>query len=159
MVITHEPLHLDRWSFMQWKIVDVFTSFIFFNGPLKYGDGGIFKLLRWMQSLHQSIWDHKMLYADRSLEDGQVLIGSLLQKFKNMNTAGVRMLKFTFYFMERTPKPFQLVRWSFVHWKIVEIPYTFYFDHYFLCRSFFNMVVDILRLCWNKHWTTLCRIL
>jgi hypothetical protein len=41
-----------------------------------------------MQNLHQSIWDHKMLYADGSLEDEQVLIGSLLQKFKNMNTVG-----------------------------------------------------------------------
>jgi hypothetical protein len=30
----------------------------------EYGDGGIFKLLRWLQNLHQSTWNHKMLYAD-----------------------------------------------------------------------------------------------
>jgi len=55
MATTHEPLHLDKRSFVQWKIVDIPTSFIliiiFFNGPFEYGDGGIFKLLRWMQNL------------------------------------------------------------------------------------------------------------
>jgi hypothetical protein len=28
MVTTHEPLHLDKRSFVQWKIVDIPTSFI-----------------------------------------------------------------------------------------------------------------------------------
>jgi hypothetical protein len=27
MVITHEPLHLDKQNFVQWKIVDIRTSF------------------------------------------------------------------------------------------------------------------------------------
>jgi hypothetical protein len=42
---------------------------IFFNKPFEYGYDGIFKLLRWMQNLHHSTWDHKILYADRSSED------------------------------------------------------------------------------------------
>jgi hypothetical protein len=52
MATPHEPLHLDKLSFEQWKIVDIPTSFmwiiILFNGPFEYGDGGIFKLLRWI---------------------------------------------------------------------------------------------------------------
>jgi hypothetical protein len=46
------------------------TSFIriiiFFNRTFEYGDGGIFKLLRWMQNLH-----HVILCADKFLEDKQ----------------------------------------------------------------------------------------
>jgi hypothetical protein len=49
MATTHEPLHLDKRSFVQWKIFDIPTTFIwikiFFKGPFEYGDGGIFKLL------------------------------------------------------------------------------------------------------------------
>jgi len=55
MATTHEPLYLDKQSLVQWKIMDILTSFIwiiiFFNGPFEYGDGGIFKLLRWMQNI------------------------------------------------------------------------------------------------------------
>jgi hypothetical protein len=43
---THEPLHLDKRGFIQWKIVDILTSFIWiiisFNRPFGYADGGIF---------------------------------------------------------------------------------------------------------------------
>jgi hypothetical protein len=59
MVTKHEPLHLYKRSTVQWKIVNILTSFIwiitFFDGPVKYGDGGIFKLLRWMQNLHFNV--------------------------------------------------------------------------------------------------------
>jgi hypothetical protein len=55
MATTYEPLHLDKRSFVLWKIMDIPTSFIwiiiFFNAPLGYGDGGIFKLQRWIQNL------------------------------------------------------------------------------------------------------------
>jgi hypothetical protein len=33
-----------------------------------------FKLLRWMQNLHQSTWDHETLYANRSSKDEQLLM-------------------------------------------------------------------------------------
>jgi hypothetical protein len=53
-------------KFVQWNIVDKPTSFIwiiiFLNRPSEYADGGIFKLLRWMQDLHQSMWDHKTTF-------------------------------------------------------------------------------------------------
>jgi hypothetical protein len=92
MATTHEPLHLHKWSFVQWKVVDITIIFIwitiFFNGPFEYGDGEIFKLLRWMQNLHQSTWDRTYLYAGRSLEEEPLLMGPLLRKYKNMNMAG-----------------------------------------------------------------------
>jgi hypothetical protein len=81
--------------------MDIATSYIwiiiFFNGPFEYGDGGILKLLRWMQHLHQSTWDHETLYTDRSTKDKQLLVWPLLRKTKNMNKAGSWKLKFTVY--------------------------------------------------------------
>jgi hypothetical protein len=71
--------------------VDIYTSFIliiiFFNGLFEYGDGGIFKLLKWMQNLHQSTWNHEILHSDRYLENEQLLIRPLLRETKNMNMA------------------------------------------------------------------------
>jgi hypothetical protein len=37
-----------------------------------------------MQNLHQSMWDHDILYADRSSKDTQFLMRELLQKTRNM---------------------------------------------------------------------------
>jgi hypothetical protein len=129
MATTHELLHLDKQSFVLWKIVDIPTCFIwiiiFFNGPFEYGDGGIFKLLRWMQNLHQSMWDDIILYSNRYLEDEQILIRPLLWKSKNMNMVDIWQLKLTFYFMESTHELLYLVKWSFVHWKIMDIPTGF----------------------------------
>jgi hypothetical protein len=72
--------------------MDIPTSFIwiiiFFNEPFEYGDGGILKLIRWMQNLHQSTWDHKILYADRPSKGEQHLIRPLLRETKNENMAG-----------------------------------------------------------------------
>jgi hypothetical protein len=48
-----------------------------------------FKLLRWMQNLHQSMWDHGILYTDRSSKDEQLLIRPVLSKTKNTNIATV----------------------------------------------------------------------
>jgi hypothetical protein len=43
----------------------------YFDGSFEYGNGGTFKLLRWMQNLYQSMWDHEILHADRSSKDEQ----------------------------------------------------------------------------------------
>jgi hypothetical protein len=71
--------------------MDIPTSFIlnvtFFDKAFEYTDG-IFKLLRWMQNLHHSMWDHEILYADRPSEDEQLLIIPHLWKNKNTNMAG-----------------------------------------------------------------------
>jgi hypothetical protein len=122
---THEPLHLGKLSFIQWKIVDIPTSFfwiiIFFNRPFEYGNGGIFELLMWMQNLHQSMWDHRILCADRYLNDKQLLVRPLLWESKSMYMTGSWKFKFTFYFMERTHEPLHLVKRSFLHWRITDI--------------------------------------
>jgi hypothetical protein len=39
------------------------------------------KLMRWKQNLHQSTWDHEVLYVDRSLKDEQLVF----VKVENMN--------------------------------------------------------------------------
>jgi hypothetical protein len=48
-----------------------------------------FKLLRWMQNLHQSTWDHEILYTDRSSNDEQLLMRPFLSRIKNTNMAAV----------------------------------------------------------------------
>jgi hypothetical protein len=47
-----------------------------------------FKLLRWMQKLPQSSWDHEILYADRSSEDKQLWVKPLLQETKKYERDG-----------------------------------------------------------------------
>jgi hypothetical protein len=68
----------------------------------------MFKLLRWMQNVHQSMWDHGILYSDRPSEDEQLLLRPLLWKTKNTNMAGGWNLKFTLGFMETTHEPLHL---------------------------------------------------
>jgi hypothetical protein len=48
-----------------------------------------FKLLRWMQNLNQSTWEHEILYTDRSSKDEKLLIRPFLSKTKNTNMAAV----------------------------------------------------------------------
>jgi hypothetical protein len=98
---------------------------IFFKGPFEYGDGGIFKPLRWMQNMHQSTWDHEILYGDRPLTDKQLSFLPLLRKIKNTNMADGWKLKFTFYFKAITREPLHLENLSFTHWKIMYIPRSF----------------------------------
>jgi hypothetical protein len=73
METTHELFQLEKQSLVHWKITDMPTSFIwiwiFFNGPLECGDGGIFKYWRGKQNLHQSVWAHEILYVDRSSKE------------------------------------------------------------------------------------------
>jgi hypothetical protein len=73
------------------------------------------------------MWDSKIVYADRSSKDEQLLMLPLLWKAKNMNMAGSWKLKFTFYFMERTHEPLLLQsdKLSYVQWKIMHIPTSF----------------------------------
>jgi hypothetical protein len=44
--------------------VELHLNYFFFNGAFECGDGGIFKLLRWMQNLHQPTWEYEILCAD-----------------------------------------------------------------------------------------------
>jgi hypothetical protein len=49
MKTAHEPLYLDKWSFVQWKIMDIPTSFtwivIFFDRAFEYGGGLNFEVM------------------------------------------------------------------------------------------------------------------
>jgi hypothetical protein len=57
-----ENFHHERsWTYIQ----DLFESLVYLTELLIYGSGGIFKLLMWMQKLHQSTWD---VCADKSSE-------------------------------------------------------------------------------------------
>jgi hypothetical protein len=46
METTNELLHLDKWSFVQWKIIDILTIYIliiiFFDDGFKYENGAKF---------------------------------------------------------------------------------------------------------------------
>jgi hypothetical protein len=42
----------------------------------------------WMQNLHQSTWDHEILYTDRSSEDEKRLIGQFFVKNKKYEHGG-----------------------------------------------------------------------
>jgi hypothetical protein len=53
-----------------------------------YGDGGVFKQLRWMENLRQSTWDHEIWHADSSSDARLVLKRPRLRETKNMNMAG-----------------------------------------------------------------------
>jgi hypothetical protein len=48
------------------------------------------------------MWDHKILYADRTLKAEQILMAPLLWESKNMNMAGSSKSKSAFYFMENS---------------------------------------------------------
>jgi hypothetical protein len=47
-----------------------------------------FKLLTWMQNVHQPTWDHEFLYAEGCAEDGELLKRPLLREIKNTNMVG-----------------------------------------------------------------------
>jgi hypothetical protein len=53
MEITHEPLHLDKRRLVQWRIMDLATSFVWitivFVWTFEHGVSGIVMLPRWMQ--------------------------------------------------------------------------------------------------------------
>jgi hypothetical protein len=140
MEATHELLHLNKQSLLHWKFMDIPTRFIsiiiFCYRAFEYDNCGIFRHLRWMQNLQQSMWDHEILYADRSWEDEQLLGRLLLLETENMNTAGSWNLKFIFHLMETTDELLHLDKWSFVQWKITDMPTSFIWSSIFFDRAF-----------------------
>jgi hypothetical protein len=109
----NEQMHLDKLSLVQWKIIDIPTSFIciiiFYDQAFEYGNGGTIKLLRWMQNLYHSMWNNAILYADGSSKDKQL-----------------------FYFIETTHEPQLSDKWSFKQWKIIDIPVSFIESSFYL---------------------------
>jgi hypothetical protein len=84
----------------------------FYSVPSTVPKWRTFKLPRWMQNLHQSTWDHQILYTDKSSKDEQPLIRPFLSKTKNTNMAAVWMLKFIVCFVETTHEPLHLDKWT-----------------------------------------------
>jgi hypothetical protein len=42
----------------------LYFSNYYLDVSFEYGDGGIFKLLSWVQNLHQPTWGHEILCSD-----------------------------------------------------------------------------------------------
>jgi hypothetical protein len=100
---------------------------------------------------------HKLLHADRSSEDEQLLIWPLLRKSKNANVACRWKLKFTFYILERTREPFNLDKWSYVHWKIMDIRTSFIWIINFFVGAFEYGGIPKFWGYVGTRWSTLCR--
>jgi hypothetical protein len=124
MATAHEPLHLDKQSFVQWKIADIPTCFIWI-------------IISLMDVLNMVVVEFSNYWGGWKtcnsqwrtiqfclLTDEQLFIRPLLWESKNINVMSGWKLKFTFYFMERTYKPLHLDR-SFVHWQIMDISTSF----------------------------------
>jgi hypothetical protein len=122
--------------------VDIPASFIwtiiFFIGSFECGDGGIIKLVRWMQNLHQSKWDHKILYADRTSEDEQLLIRPLLRELKKYEHGGRLNVKVNILFYGENSWIVARRQTKICTLKIIDIPTGFiwtiiFFDGAFEC--------------------------
>jgi hypothetical protein len=142
MAITHEPLYLDKLSFVHWKIMDIPTRFILiiiFNGPTENSDGGVFKLLRCMQNLRQYTCDHNILYGDRFLEDGQLLVRPFLREPKTRTWTRIKInIRILFY--GATYEPLRLDKITFRTLNDLEHNYNLYMKRYF-STELLNMTV------------------
>jgi hypothetical protein len=163
MATTHEPLYLDKRSLVQWKIVDMPTrliwTIIFFNGPFEYGEGGNFILLRWRQNWHNSTRDHTISCADifRWWTTCNTATVAIIQKYEY----GRRLkVKIHILFYGENSWTVALSQMEFCRLKDHGHTYKFYLNHHFLWQSFrMWWYFEIMRLCWDKRWTTLCKIL
>jgi hypothetical protein len=110
-------------------------SVLFNSVPLTIPKWRTFKLLRWMQNLHQSTWGHKILYTDRSSKDEQLLIKPFLLKIKNTNIR-VTNVKIHTLFCGDNSWTDALRQMNFGVVKDNRHTYKFYFNYYFVWRSF-----------------------
>jgi hypothetical protein len=95
-----------------------------------------FKLLRWMQNLNQSTWDHGILYADRSSKDGQLLMRPFLWKTKKYERGGRLKAKVHILFYEDNSWTVAVRQMKFGIIEDHGHTYKFYFIHYFVWISF-----------------------
>jgi hypothetical protein len=97
--------------------MDIPTRFIwnFFYEAFEYG--GTFERLRWIQNLHQSTWDHEMVYADRSSKGQDCFCEESNKKYEH----GVRLsVRIHILFSRDT-----------VHWKSMGLPTIFIWMFFF----------------------------
>jgi hypothetical protein len=111
------------------------------------------RLLRWMQNLNQLMWDHEILYVDRSSEDEQLSTRQLFRKTKKTNMAGSWNLKCTYCFMGNS-WTIALRQTKFGTVKDHGRSYIL-FESLFSLMELFNMAkVGFSNLRWCKNCTT-----
>jgi hypothetical protein len=138
MKTTNQPLLLDKQSFMRWKILDRPTSIIWiviFNCPFEYGDGVICKLLKWMQNLRQSTWEHNFLCWQifRGWTTFNETTYARIQKYEH---GGQLKIKINILFYGDNSWTVALQQINFFRLKDCSYNYKFYSNHYFLWASF-----------------------
>jgi hypothetical protein len=109
---------------------------IFFNRRFEYSDVGILKLLRWIQNLHQTMWDHEILYADRSSRGKQLSMRTPFQKTKSTNMMEQLKVNIHILFYGQNSWTVELRQIKFCALKDHGHTYKFYLIHYFLWQSF-----------------------
>jgi hypothetical protein len=112
--------------------MDIPTRFIwnFFYEAFEYG--GTFERLRWIQNLHQSTWDHEMVYADRSSKGPDCFCEESNKKYEH----GVRLSVRIHILCSRDNwGTAALTQLKFCTLKVHGLTYNFYLN-VFLCLSF-----------------------
>jgi hypothetical protein len=89
-----------------------------------------------MQNLHQSTWDHEILYTDRSSKDEQLLIRPFLSKTKKYEHGGRLNVKIRSSFCGDNSWTVALRQTNFGIVRDHGYTYKFYLSHYFVWRSF-----------------------
>jgi hypothetical protein len=95
-----------------------------------------FKLLRWMQNLHQSTWELEILCTDRSSKDEQLLMRPFLSKTKKYEHGGQLNVKIHSLFCGDNSWTFALRQMNFSFVRDHGHTYKFYLNNYFVWRSF-----------------------
>jgi hypothetical protein len=95
-----------------------------------------FKLLRWMQNLHQSTSEHEILYTDGSSKDEQLLMRPFFVKNKKYEHGGQLNVKIHSLFCGDNSWTVVLTQMNFGIVKDHGHTYKLYLNHYFVWRSF-----------------------
>jgi hypothetical protein len=85
-----------------------------------------------MQNLHQSTWDHEILYSDRSSKDEQLLITPSLSKTKKYEHGGQLNVKIHSLFCGDNSSTVALRQMNFGIVKDHGHTYKVYLNHYFV---------------------------
>jgi hypothetical protein len=67
-----------------------------------------FRHMRWIQNLHQSTWDHEILYADRSSKEERLFIKTIHVINQKYERGGLLKVKIQILFSEETLEPLRL---------------------------------------------------
>jgi hypothetical protein len=95
-----------------------------------------FKLLRLMQNLNQSTWEHEILYTDRSSKDEQLLMRQFLSKNKKYEHGGQLNVKIRSVFCGDNSWTVALGQMNFGIVNDHGHTYKFYLNNYFVWHSF-----------------------